>query len=359
MDKVHVHDVGYKYDPTRSRISRYRSLDFHLYSLYTLKTLFVIRRLVRDLEPDILHLHTLYFPSCYGADIGICPLVVTPWNGDVLWMHKRNWYQRLLSLRALKTADVVTVNSDEMANKCQTLGVPRERLRKIVIGAGNLRSFSPDTESHQLRRDLKLGDSPVVLSTRSWINPYNIHVLVEAIPIVLERVPAARFIFNWPAAQERYQKHINDLIISRGLSAKVRIVGPVEHSELPPFYSLADVFVSVSSLDSTPASLLEAMASGTLPIVGELPPLKEWITHGWNGYVVPLGDSQALARAIVMALTRPRERKIFADRNLQIVRQKADYEQEVSKMEELYWSLLAKTSRARMVQAKGSRDGNF
>jgi glycosyltransferase involved in cell wall biosynthesis len=110
------------------------------------------------------------------------------------------------------------------------------------------------------------------------------------------------------------------------------------------YYTLADVFVSVSSLDSSPASLLEAMASGTTPVVGELPPILEWVIDGWNGHVVPLGDPRALAQAIIRAITHPEERRVFAQRNLELIREKGDHDKEMGKMEELY-RLLIKQKR--------------
>jgi len=81
------------------------------------------------------------------------------------------------------------------------------------------------------------------------------------------------------------------------------------------------------------------MACGAAPVVSDLPSLREWITDGENGLLVPVGDPEALAAAIVRLLQQPRLREQFRRRNQEIIHSRADHQVEMQKMEQLYESL--------------------
>ena len=50
-----------------------------------------------------------------------------------------------------------------------------------------------------------------------------------------------------------------------------------------------------------PLSILEAMASGSFPIVTDIAANRAWISHGRNGFLVPSGNDKALAAGIIEA----------------------------------------------------------
>jgi len=105
-------------------------------------------------------------------------------------------------------------------------------------------------------------------------------------------------------------------------------------------YHRAPVMVSISSHDGTPNSLLEAMAAGCFPIVGDIESLREWITPGINGLLVEPGKPQGLAEALLLALNTPTLRQQAAEINLQLVRQRADVFLVRSQIEVFYQRLV-------------------
>jgi phenylacetate-CoA ligase len=89
------------------------------------------------------------------------------------------------------------------------------------------------------------------------------------------------------------------------LAAPVEFAGRVSFEALKAAYTAADVFVSSSSVDNQPNTLLEASAQG-LPIVatavGGVP---EMVHDGVDALLAPPDDPTALAAAIVRVLREP------------------------------------------------------
>jgi glycosyltransferase involved in cell wall biosynthesis len=104
----------------------------------------------------------------------------------------------------------------------------------------------------------------------------------------------------------------------------------------------AQITVSVTTHDGTPNTLLEAMACGSFPIVGDIEALREWITGGENGLLVDPGNPRDLADAILMVISRPDLRRQARDRNLQLVRERAEYGKVMQEAEEFYGRMILK-----------------
>ena len=80
-------------------------------------------------------------------------------------------------------------------------------------------------------------------------------------------------------------------------------LGKIDYIDLPKYFNNnADLFISISSNDSAPMSLLEAMACGVPPVIADHTAVNELVKDGWNGYVVPQRDPKATAQAIIKLL---------------------------------------------------------
>jgi glycosyltransferase involved in cell wall biosynthesis len=102
----------------------------------------------------------------------------------------------------------------------------------------------------------------------------------------------------------------------------------------------AQVVVSLSTHDGTPNTLLEAMACGCFPVVGDIESLREWITPGVNGLLTAPDDSHALAEAILQALEQPALRQHAAAHNLRLITERAEYGRVMQQAEEFYRKLV-------------------
>ena len=66
---------------------------------------------------------------------------------------------------------------------------------------------------------------------------------------------------------------------------KVKFVGFLNHNQNDDFYNKSKIYISIPDSDATSISLLEAMYSGCIPVVSDLPANREWIDDGINGII--------------------------------------------------------------------------
>jgi glycosyltransferase involved in cell wall biosynthesis len=89
-------------------------------------------------------------------------------------------------------------------------------------------------------------------------------------------------------------------------AGRVRFHPRVPHREMPGIWLAHDVFVQVSDFEGTSVSMLEAMAHGLVPVVTAASSGIAGVIHdGVNGFVVPVGDMPALARALARLAMEP------------------------------------------------------
>jgi glycosyltransferase involved in cell wall biosynthesis len=84
-----------------------------------------------------------------------------------------------------------------------------------------------------------------------------------------------------------------------GLDDMLRLHGTIPHTQIFAEYRKADVLVLPTLSDGFAMAITEAMSQGMPVITTTSAGAAEFITHGVNGLIVPPGDSEALAKALV------------------------------------------------------------
>ena len=113
-------------------------------------------------------------------------------------------------------------------------------------------------------------------------------------------------------------------LIQQGLQERVFLLPLISQAELWGLNKRCALFISPSSHDGTPNSLIESMAAGCYPIAGDIPTLREWIEDGRNGSLIDPHDPQQLAQAILAAVKNPQLRAEAASYNRELISTRAD-----------------------------------
>jgi glycosyltransferase involved in cell wall biosynthesis len=93
------------------------------------------------------------------------------------------------------------------------------------------------------------------------------------------------------------ERELSELCASLELGDRVRFLG--RRGDVPDLLACADLYVSSSLREGLPGSVIEAQASGLPCVVTRCGGPEEVVVDGTTGLVVPPGDADALARAVV------------------------------------------------------------
>jgi glycosyltransferase involved in cell wall biosynthesis len=317
------------------------NLKFHSRLAYPLRSLDV-KRVVREMVPDILHAHYVSHYGVYAALTGFRPLVLTAWGSDVLIEPKKSMIKRYFVKYALKKADVITCDAEHMKEAIKNLGADPERIRLINFGI-DTRKFRPGHRSKELRTKLGLNCSPTVISLRKLDPLWDVESLIRALPLVLKEVPETKFVVAGRGSDEKRLKNLSE---SLNVSDSVKFIGFISNDELPRYLTAIDVYVSTSLSDAgIAASTAEAMACGLPVIVTDVADNRWWVKDGENGFVVPIKDPISLAQRIIYLLKNVDLRKRFGKANRKIIEEKNDYYREMAKMEDIYQELVKRPEK--------------
>lgn len=286
------------------------------------------RRLISRIKPDIIDAHFITTHSYLAIASGFHPVVLTAWGSDILIDPKQRRLYRFLTRYALGKAEAVICDSEMMRKELAKLGVSLAKIRIIYNGI-DTNKFKPQPGKDRLG----LQGAPVIISTRKLAPVYNVEMLIKAIPLILEHSPQAHFLVIGDGVQREY---LESLTTSSGISENVSFLGWIPHDELPDYLASADIYVSTSLSDSTSLSLQEAMACELPPVVTDLLANREWVKDGENGFIVPQNDPQALAEKVNYLIENREVGERFGKEGRKIVKERAEYEKEMEKVEKLY-----------------------
>ncbi len=132
------------------------------------------------------------------------------------------------------------------------------------------------------------------------------HILARALPDLFSAYPDACAVFAGPDSATRFGPSLREYILNTNRPFKNRLIflEQASHDKLYPIIANARLVVLPSLVDNLPNALLEAMGLGRAVIGTYNTSFDEMIEDAVSGFLVPPGDSQALAKKMVEAWSR-------------------------------------------------------
>ena len=294
--------------------------------------------------PDVVHVHWSGFAHLV-AGLWDGPLVATAWGSDIYRLSDRPSAVVERAKRGLRAADLVTCDSRHLAEVISSLLEPDPPRVEIVQWGVDVDRFHYIGPNNPFARELATAGRPVVFSARNLYPVYNHETVVQAFARLKRTIPDAMLLMKDYQGDPVYRRRIEDLVSGLGVRDSARIIGTVPYARMRELYSLSAVTVSVPLSDATPMALFEAMACESIPVVSDLPSLREWIEDGHNGFLVAPRDVDALTDRLVRLLANPALRRDIAVRNLEVVNSRASQHASMARMESLLLQLAASGDR--------------
>lgn len=307
-----------------------------------------VRELVTRLSPDLVHAMRIPFEGILAAKAvpEQTPLLISVWGNDFTLCATNNPFIARQTRRALQRADGLHTDCHrDLQMAIRDWGFKAEKPARVLPGAGGIQTaiFHAGVPDAALCQKLHLSaDAPVVINPRGARGYVCNDAFFQAIPAVLRAHPHTVFLCSAMQGNAVAEKWMNQLQIQ----ANVRLLPAVPRDEMAGMFRLASVAVSPSLHDGTPNTLLEAMAAGCFPVAGDIESVREWITDAVNGLLCDPTSPDQLARAMIRALDDPALRNAARAQNLQVVAERAEYNQVMQQAAAFYQEIIGRHQQA-------------
>lgn len=257
-----------------------------------------VRQEIRSFLPDVTVAHFLPNYGFLAALAHARPMMLVCWGSDLLRNAARTPLHRIRARWTLERSDLVHVDAENLKEAALRLGADPARVWVRPWGI-DVDAFARDG-SWAARR--ATGGPLRILWTRQLEPIYDPSTFVRALGLLSRKgIPFRATMAGTGPLLTRLESAARE----EGVFDSISFPGWVEEAELPRLYRDHDAYVSLSRSDSTSQSLLEAMASGLVPIVTDIEGNREWVRHRQEGLLVPTGDAEAVACALAEAARHP------------------------------------------------------
>lgn len=294
-----------------------------------------LAELISIIQPDLVHAMRIPFEGILAAEAlgkdNQPPLIISVWGNDfTLHAETTNW-MRNSTKQVLSRTNGLHTDCQRDQNLAFEWGYAKDFPSLVVPGNGGI-----DTSIFYPIHD-KTTERPMKVINPRGIRAYiRTDTFFKAIPLIIEQLPAVKFVCPGMAGQTEAKKWVDKL----NLSAVVELCPNIPRHEMAVLFRDVDITVSPSTHDGTPNTLLEGMACGCFPVAGDLESIREWIKPGINGSLIDPGDHFELAQAVIDALTNQELREKAARQNIALINDKAEFKTSMSKADKFYRTVL-------------------
>jgi alpha-1,3-mannosyltransferase len=244
---------------------------------------------------DLLHIHAVDFFVDFLSLSRIFhrrPIVLSTHGGyfHTRWLHwfKSVYFQTITRQTLKHVAAVICVSEHDY--EIFSAIVPKEKLYLVRNGV--------QVESYA---NVQKTITPGLLVGIGRVSSHKgIDRLIDAVAEVRKTRPEVQLVWAGPDEEGRIEG-LRKLAQQAGVGDAVKFTGRVEVSELKRLLSQANLFVSGSSYEGYGLSTIEAMSSGTVPVVTRVGIHPQLIRSGENGFLVD-SDTASLSDGLRMAL---------------------------------------------------------
>ena len=247
-----------------------------------------IRKLLKAHSYDLIHVNNTFTHQP-------AMVMAARWSGIPAVSHIRNPVANLsfnhMLMRSLKLVVTVSKNYEEQLAAWE-LRVPVHTCHDGVIAPA-----ADAAAAAQIRASLTGAGEILIGSVGRLHEQKGYDDLIRAARLVLDQRPNVRFAI---AGDGPMRAELEALIHSLNLVGRFQLCG--FRNDVSNFVSALDLFVSSSRWEGLPIAVVEAMLLRRPVVATYVGGVAEVVKPGATGYLVPSGDPQTLAAALLQAL---------------------------------------------------------
>ena len=276
--------------------TRYRDLTPPMISRFEEAFISAVSRAVSTLDPDLIVCHHLFlltalvrkhFPDrkIYGISHGT----------DLRQMINCDNLRELVRPCIAGIDMALALHEDQKDTIMDLFGLPENKV--IVIGSGyNDRLFNTDRRASRTEIISISEEKPVpvmICYAGKMSRPKGVPELLKALSSLNEdpSVPYFEVTLAGGCQDEEVRKLLDNL------PSNISWAGQIPQSHLADIFKYSDIFVLPSYFEGLPLVLIEAMASGAVPVSTDLPGVRPWIEANvphQNARFIPMPEMQSI-----------------------------------------------------------------
>jgi len=267
------------------------------------------------------------------------PSVITMHGGDVYvnvaegYDFPTRWYVKPVLEWTLRSASALTAISEDCKSHALHAGA-RESSITVVMNGADLRRFSPAPEGTNPRAEF---GPHMIFACRQLFPRKGIRFLIEAVAALKPKYPDIRLII---AGDGFERPKLEELARTLGIAEATQFLGWCANKELPRYYRGCAVSVIPSLEEGFGIPAAEAMGCEIPVVATDAGGLPEVVEDGVTGFVVPKGNSAALAKSMDRLLADAALRDKMGKAGRIRALQRFDWDRSVEKFTEVYASIL-------------------
>lgn len=262
---------------------------------------------LRHWRPDVVHGHDWVVADAATAlaERVRCPLVMTVhatesglYDGDLPneFSRRRHDVERSMVRQAAAAIVCSTAMRDEVVSR---LGADHRSVVMVPNGVDPSRWRSSATERAAARQRVGSTDAPLLVLVGRLEHEKGAQDAIEALSRLSGQYGDAHLALVGDGARA------GDLAAqaeNAGIAARVHLLGRLGDADVAAMLGAADVALVPSRYEPFGLVALEAMAAGTPVVVSDTGGLRDIVSDGTTGLVVPPGEPAALAEAVASLL---------------------------------------------------------
>jgi len=212
----------------------------------------------------------------------------------------------------------------------------RPRRIRVIHNGVDAAAFRPGRPAEAVRAEVGVPAGCPVIGMTARLHPVKGHAhLLRALPQVLRAVPDAHLLLVGGGPE---RARLEGLADEEGVGERVHFLG--HRTDVADVTQLYDVTVLASHAESLPYTLIEAMLLGKPAVASRCGGIPEVVEDGVTGTLVPPGNPDALATAVIDLLAHPAKAREFGEAGRRRAGQVFTREQMLSETFALYEELL-------------------
>ena len=168
--------------------------------------------------------------------------------------------------------------------------------------------FAP-VDGGEVRKEFGIENKKVIVSVGRLVPRKGQDVLIEALPLIIEKVPDAHLLL---VGKGKYEKKLRSLVAKHHMGDRITFTGRIEYKDLPRYISAGDVFAMPCRSRFTGLEVeglgivyLEASACGVPVVAGDSGGAPDAVKEGITGFVVNGKNVKEVAAATTEILSQP------------------------------------------------------